>query len=217
MNLMVIKDKVLVLGLPKSGTSTMATMLRMLGYLVTGPNPNIRDLKNLKKTFDAYEAFQDYPWCFEYPVLLENIEVKVIVLKREKESWVKSFKNSYGGENENYLSYKYMKLSKKEPDNLFYDYHHKYYQEVVNFLEINNLAYLEISLNSLNWRVLCEFLEKPIPKNLFGVTSKIPRVNALNHRRKGVFFKANKELKKQLHALLGKNYFKLTSFIYKNK
>jgi|SRR5690606_2944734 len=209
--------KVLVLGLPKSGTSTLATMLRILDYQVTGPNPYIKDLESLKETFDSYEAFQDYPWCFEYPVLLEKEEVKVIVLKREKKAWVKSFKNSYGGKNENYLSYKYMKLSKNEADSMFYNYHTNYYKEVLNFLTGHKLDYLEISLINLNWKILCDFLEKPIPRNVLGVVSRVPRVNSNNYKNKGPFFKINKQLKKRLYGLLGKNYFKLTSFIYKNK
>src|SRR5690606_22305029 len=210
--------KVLILGLPKSGTSTMATMLRMLGYRVTGPNPYIQDFESLKETFDAYEAFQDYPWCFEYPTLLKNIDTKVIVLKRDKESWVKSFKESYGGEDKNYLSYKFMKLSKNESDSVFYDYHINYYEEALTFLIGNKLNYIEISLSNLSWKSVCEFLNTPIPKNMFGMVSKIPRVNSKNYRKTGSFFFIfKKHLKKQLHTILGKKYFKLTSFIYRNR
>lgn len=211
------EKKVLVLGLPKSGTSTLATMMRMLGYKVTGPNPYIKNHKSLVQTFESYEAFQDYPWCFEYPVLLKNTDVKVIVLKRDKEAWIKSFKKSYGGERENYLSFKYMKLSKKLPDSVFYDYHENYYLEALSFLKWHKIPYLEISLINLNWKTVCNFLNKPVPKNMLGRVSKIPRVNSYNYKKKGRIFKLNKQLKKQLHALLGNNYFKLTSFIYKNR
>ncbi|GGG52999.1 sulfotransferase [Bizionia arctica] len=210
-------NKVFVLGLPKSGTSTLATMLRVLGFSVTGPNPYIEDIIALNNTFERYEAFQDYPWCFEYPSLLKNKEVKVILLKRNKESWVKSFKESYGGENKKYLSYKYMKLSKQESDAVFYDYHDKYYDDALNFLVTNQIPFIEMSLEHLNWKSICDFLGKTIPKNMFGMTSKIPKVNSENHKKKGTLTKYAKPLKKQLHSLLGKNYFKLTSFIYKNK
>lgn len=214
---MKIERKVLIIGLPKSGTSTLATMLRMLGYQVTGPNPYIQNLESLKDTFNTYDAFQDYPWCFEYPILLKNEDVKVIVLKREQTAWVKSFKESYGGQNENYLSYKYMKLSKNEADSVFYAYHSNYYNEAIDFVKGQKLSFLEVSLKSLNWKILCDFLEKPIPKNIFGIPSKVPKVNSKNFKKKGSVLKLNKQLKKYLHAILGKKYFKLTSFIYKNR
>lgn len=209
--------KVLVLGLPKSGTSTIATMLRMLGYLVTGPNPSIQGHEALQETFSNYEAFQDYPWCFEYPSLLKNKETQVVVLVRDKEGWAKSFKESYGGEHINYLSYKYMKLSKNEPDDVFTTYHSAYYQNVLNFLETHEINYIQISLKKLNWKTLCAFLEKPIPKNILGIPSKVPKVNSKNYTKKGIGFKFNKQVKRNLHRVLGKRYFKLTSFIYKNK
>lgn len=70
--------KVLVLGLPKSGTSTLATMLRMLGFKVTGPNPSIDKQDALLEFYNTFEAFQDYPWCFEYPSLLKNKAIKLL-------------------------------------------------------------------------------------------------------------------------------------------
>jgi hypothetical protein len=212
-----VKKKVFIIGLPKSGTSTLSTMLRILGYKVTGPNPYLINRESLIKIYDKYEVFQDYPWCFEYPILLKREDVKIILLKREKEPWSKSFKDSYGGENENYLSFKYMKLSKNLADQYFYDYHTGYYKEALDFLIVNNFTYLEVSLINLDWKSICDFLNKPIPKNIFGMVSKIPKVNTKNYKKKVVFFKFKKQFKKKLHTLLGKYYFKLTSFIYKNR
>lgn len=210
--------KVLVLGLPKSGTSTLATMLRILDFQVTGPNPSIDEHDTLLEVYNKYEAFQDYPWCFQYPFLLKhNKEIQVIVLKRGKESWVKSFKKSYGGKHLNYLSYKYMKLSKIEPDDVFYNYHTSYYDTVLNILDAQQVSYIQMSLNDLNWKNLCEFLGRPVPRNILGIPSKVPNVNSKNYSKKGSSFKFKKLLKKNLHKILGENYFKLTSFIYRNK
>ncbi|WP_179018603.1 sulfotransferase [Winogradskyella forsetii] len=209
--------KIVIIALPKSGTSTLATMLRVLGYSVTGPNPNIKDEDNLKKTYNAYQAFQDYPWCFEYANLIVNNKAKVIVLKRNKTNWLKSFRESYAGKGKNYLSYKYMKVSKNESDEKFYNYYANYYKEALTFLEDNNIEYLDISLEHLNWKNLCGFLGKSVPKNIFGFASKVPKVNSKNFKNNGLSFKLKKQLKKQLHHILGPYYFKLTSFIYKNQ
>jgi hypothetical protein len=210
------KNKLLIIGLPKSGTSTLATMFRMLGYSVAGPN-SFSSKNELFRLVKNYDVLQDYPWCFEYASILDKIEMKVIVLQRNSEDWYSSFIKSYGGEKDNYLAFEYMKLSKKKSKAEFKGFHTQFYIECQSYLEINNIKYLNLDLSELSWKIICEFVDKPIPKNLFGQSSKLPRVNSKNYKRKGFKHFLLKRLKKLLLLLLGNKYTKFTSFIYRNK
>ena len=211
-----IKDKILIVGLPKSGTSTLTVMLRILGYSVTGPSP-VNNNKFLDKEFEKFNAFQDYPWCFEYKYLLEKHNMKIIVLKREPLKWANSFKKNFGGNGINYNCYNYLEISKNEPDYKFVEYHEDYYYDAIKFLNTKGFSYLKIDLENLNWKDICQFLQKPIPKNAFGFTTKIPKTNSNNHKKKRFYFKFIKLLKKIALSALGKNYLKFSALYHKNK
>ncbi|MDX2309577.1 MAG: sulfotransferase [Hyphomicrobium sp.] len=66
------KPKVMVVGLSKTGTSTLRTMLEMLGYRVCGPRkkllPAVRagDMAGVDELLDVYDAFEDWPWPLVY-------------------------------------------------------------------------------------------------------------------------------------------------------
>src|SRR5690554_5541302 len=81
-------------------------MLRMLGYEVSGPDINIDIGEEVQLTeyFNQATAFQDYPWCFEWKRIRGHCNLKFIILYRNKESWWKSFYESYGGLGMKYLS-----------------------------------------------------------------------------------------------------------------
>jgi hypothetical protein len=210
------QNNILIIGLPKSGTSTLSTMFRMLGYKVTGPN-TFSKKEELFILIENYDVFQDYPWCFEYADILEKTEMKVIVLKRNPEEWYRSFIRSYGGEKDDYLSYMYMKLSKTKPKTEFIGFHIQFYKECHSYLKDNDINYLNLDLKKLSWKIICEFVEKPIPKNLFGQTSKLPKVNSKNYKKKGLNYLLTNRFKKILFILLGNKYSNFTSFIYRNK
>ena len=209
-------EKILVIGLPKSGTSTLTVMLRILGYSVTGPSSK-NNKENLNGELKKFDAFQDYPWCFEYKYLLEKQNMKIIVLKRKSSSWVVSFKKNFGGKGINYNCYNYIKISKIEPDYKFIEYQENYYDNAINFLNTKGIPYLEIDLESLNWKDVCKFLKKPIPKNAFGFTVKIPQSNINNRKNKRPYYKFIERLKKIAILVLGENYLKLSVFYHKNK
>ena len=66
---MSVKRKVFVVGFQKSGTSSMASALKVLGYRVTGPNfiysSSIEKAikKGVPRLLARYDAFQDNPWA----------------------------------------------------------------------------------------------------------------------------------------------------------
>ena len=216
------KHKVIVVGLPKTGTSTLAVMLRMLNYNVSGPDGNykIGDNNYLEQKFNTHDAFQDFPWCFEWQRFFDNSKVKFIILKRDKQSWWQSFYKSYGWQQENYMSYPFIKI-KKHIDNkdrfiAFFDaYYHKldiYAQKMPN-------RFLTVSINTFQWKDLCFFLNEPVPKNIFGKPVKKPHVNKNNNVSK--HSKINKlkvYLRQNFIPIIGRKYWNaIIAFLRKNK
>lgn len=215
------KHKVIVVGLPKTGTSTLAVMLRMLNYKVTGPNIDYTkgDDKLLNALYEDYEGFQDYPWCFEWQKFLKDPKAKFIVLKREKKSWYNSFYESYGGKENRYLSYPFIEIS-KHPDNKlkFFDYYDNYYNDVNSYIENEPSRFLEVSINNFEWPQLCNFLDEDLPTNVFGKVIKKPHVNKKNAKTvKSLKYKILSSVKKKISYVIGiDNWLKLVIFLRKN-
>jgi hypothetical protein len=212
---------VIVVGLPKTGTSTLAVMLRMLNYKVTGPNIDysIGDKALLNTLYNEYNGFQDYPWCFEWQNFISDPQAKFIVLKREKESWYHSFYESYGRKEHRYLSFPFIKISKL-PENKakFLKYFDDYYSNVDIVMKKDPTRFLEASIDSFEWSELCAFLNEDLPTNILGKTIKKPHVNKKNAKKiKSFNFKVVSFVKKKISYIIGEdNWVKLVIFLRKN-
>lgn len=182
------KHKIIVVGLPKTGTSTLASMLRILHYDVTGPDGdyNKGDLEVLNQKFQDYDAFQDYPWCFEWERFLDNPQVRFVVLKRDNISWFKSFYESYGRQQDSYMSYSFMNILKclKNKDQ-FLEYFNTYYERADVCAKKFPERFLIVSIDTFQWEGLCLFLNEPIPKTMFGRPVKKPHANQKKYVSKG--------------------------------
>lgn len=216
------KHKVIVVGLPKTGTSTLTIMLRMLKYKVTGPDGdyNVGNYQLLDSKFKTFDAFQDFPWCFEWKRYLNHSNVKFIILKRDKKSWFKSFFESYGRKQERYMSYPFMRIKKDiKNKNQFLNYFDEYYAEAEATAKLNPNQFLSVCIESFNWTDLCAFLNEPIPKTIFGKPVKKPHVNKKNYKTK--FTLQNKLkviLRRVLLPVIGANkWHEIVSVLRKNK
>ncbi len=213
--------KVIVLGLPKTGTSTLAVMLRMLNYKVTGPDDKyaIGDGEFLDKMFESYDGFQDFPWCFEWQRFIDDNRSKFIILKRERTSWWTSFYNSYGRKDKRYLSYPFMQIEKKpENESRFLDFFDAYYKEVERYAVQDPERFLNVNIREFEWKELCEFLDEKLPKNLWGQLVKKPHVNKQKHKTAQTrSYKISNRFKKLISRLIGKeNWRQLIIFLRKN-
>ena len=99
-----MQPKIFGIGLNKTGTSTLESALRVLGYAVTGPNkgyvPQImrgRIGAALALT-EEYDAFQDWPW----PLLVEPLFARfgtdaryILTVRKNADTWLRSVKNHY--------------------------------------------------------------------------------------------------------------------------
>jgi len=95
--------KIFCIGFHKTGTTSLAVALKMLGYRVTGPN-GVRDpdiagnaLKMAHDLVPKYDAFQDNPW----PILFKELDRaypggRFILTLRDPQSWIKSQVRHFG-------------------------------------------------------------------------------------------------------------------------
>lgn len=216
-----VNNKVIVLGLPKTGTSTLAAMLRMLGYTVSGPEIEYGygNFDFLDQQFQNHDAFQDYPWCFEWQRYFDDPSVRYIILKREPESWWRSFYESYGHKGRKYLSYPYMSLL-KAPENkdAFLRFFHDYYAEVERHAIPFPDRFTTIDIKDFEWEDLCTFLNEPLPRTVFGQIAKKPHVNKNKSKAvKTKRYKVSNRIKKKLVAIIGQErWHGLVVFLRKN-
>lgn len=215
------KHKVVVLGLPKTGTSTLAVMLRMLNYRVTGPDIKYKkgDLSYLNAVYNDYDGFQDYPWCFEWERFYKDENTKFIVLLREKQSWWKSFYESYGGKQDRYLSYPFFQILKDVSNkSLFMDFYDTYYATIDTYFQKDSERFLKVYIHSFQWKELCGFLEEDLPKNMLGKLVKKPHVNKEKSKTSRTLkYKVITKIKIYLTYLIGKeNWIRFVVFLRKN-
>lgn len=216
-----MKQKVIVIGLPKTGTSSLAAMLRMLGFKVTGPETEyqFQDYNYLDQQFARHDGFQDYPWCFEWQRYKGDSNVKYIILNRSFGSWFTSFYESYGGIHDNYLAYSYMNIDKQlDHKDQFEAFYKSYYERAQNFANQYPEHVLTTTMKSISWGELCLFLNRPIPRNIFGKTSRIPHVRKNEKEARGTTSYRNRvRLRNLIMPILGrKNWNVFVGFLRRN-
>jgi hypothetical protein len=95
--------KVFGIGFHKTGTTSLAHALRLLGYNVTGPNAvrdadiSTRALPIALELGQAYDGFQDNPW----PLLYREMDAafpgsKFVLTTRAPEDWIRSCVSHFG-------------------------------------------------------------------------------------------------------------------------
>ncbi len=153
----------------------------MMPFLISG------EYKKIYDTVDKSDSFEDIPFCYGefYRILLDRYpESKFILTVRDSESWVQSMISQFRSTGEEFDSplkksykhgwmgaYEYFKLTYGDiiiSQNKKYviDTYEKRNEEVISFFEDkkDKLLVLDIPKNSSenNWKLLCNFLEKPI-------------------------------------------------------
>lgn len=212
------KYKIIVAGLPKTGTSTLATMFNILNYDVIGPSINLTkdNTTEIEYLFQKHQAFQDYPWCFEWKRFFERDDVKVVILKRDINSWFESFLMSYGKKGKNYKSFPYLRIEKsRSNETKFREYFNNYYRELEVYQNKYPDKFLSVQLEDLKWDTLCSFLSESIPTDFSGRKIKVPHSNKSNYlkkrNRKSIQWSRMKNL---CHKIFGKKIYELIRNFY---
>ena len=185
-----MNDKVFIIGLNKTGTTTLEHALKILGYNVKPYHDNvvIKCHKNpslhLRVVTKDYNAFQDIPYCTYWKELYElypNAKF-ILTVRSDADKWIKSLinhtlkvtadkSNKFNAllTNELTYGYKYPGFHESEFKKQYYEHNLKvrrFFRDKDNFLEF------QLSNVDDKWKVLCDFLDKPIPKEEFPYANK---------------------------------------------
>jgi len=167
-------QKVVVVGLSKTGTSSLKVMLQQLGYSVCGPKKDLLaqvragNRAAIEPTLEAYDAFEDWPW----PLVYKDIHATygdrarfILTVRKDADTWfrsienhgyrtalLKSMKNAYGY---------YRPFGRKKQFQAIYESHNA---EVRAHFADKPRLFMEMCLeNGEGWTELCSFLGHPVP------------------------------------------------------
>ncbi|MBL8583997.1 MAG: hypothetical protein JNL61_17460 [Rhizobiaceae bacterium] len=166
-----MKPKVFGIGFHKTGTSSLADALRMLGYSVTGPN-NVRDPEIASKALPMalelatqFDAFQDNPW----PVLYREMDAafpgsKFILTERAPEAWIDSAVTHFGDKHTPMREWIYGYGMPLGHEDVYLARFHRHNAEVRAYFadRPGDLLILDITKGG-GWQELCSFLGYPVP------------------------------------------------------
>lgn len=185
------RRKIFVLGFHKTGTTSLAKALQVLGYRVCGfvnPLPGIEpDTHTREELFDRtyrplleqYDAFEDTPWFLFYKELLEIYpDARFILTRRPPEVWYRSALKHFGGYDRR--SFQWIYSGKGDPvgnRELYLETYNRHNQEVIDYFREKKKSLLVMNLpEDFNWETLCEFLECRVPFGSF------PHANSISSR-----------------------------------
>lgn len=176
--------KIFCIGFHKTGTTSLATALEILGYRVTGPNgihdPNIAQnvLPMAYELVNQFDAFQDNPW----PILYKKLDKKYpgskfILTLRNPESWIKSQVKHFGRRKTHMRKWIYGAGCPKGNEDIYLKRFKKHNAEVRHYFENrpDDLLIMNLAKGD-GWDELCDFLNKDIPEREF------PHVNTSMER-----------------------------------
>jgi sulfotransferase family protein len=190
-------QKVFCIGAHKTGTTSMAEALSMLGYdvfpeLLWYDDPSLQDdfyagrYSRVAALIDRYEAFEDSPFNHSdfYVWLYERFpEARFILTVRDTANLIASHKRWYAKLHEYVLARderlaacarmlyrtEYGQRSGIDDECALARIYEARNRAVRDFFQANRAAFLELDIEKepQPWRVVCEFLGEPVPSSAF--------------------------------------------------
>ncbi|MEQ8924677.1 MAG: sulfotransferase [Fulvivirga sp.] len=219
--------KVFCLGVNKSGTTSIGSALKILGYknldfmddnLILYDEGRILELLEISERWDS---FSDTPWPHLYRELYKKYpEAKFIITQREAESWFKSVLNYYDSRikynhvNQLFLKFfgiRNCKIKRRvtgKDKALFISKLVERDEKIIEWFSNKEHKLLKLNVPvDLNWKIICDFLEKPIPNTPFPHAMKTDTYSQYLYK----YYK--KRLVEFLEAPLRKKIFMVKSFL----
>ena len=172
--------KVFGIGFHKTGTTSLAHALKLLGYAVTGPN-GFRDpqiAENVYAMADSlvaeFDAFQDNPW----PVIYQYLDrkwpgSKFILTLRPPEKWIDSLVRHFGEVHTPMREWIYGVGSPLGHEQTYLDRYQRHNDEVMEYFADRPCDLLVFRLtDGEGWERLCPFLGHEIPGEPFPYANK---------------------------------------------
>jgi hypothetical protein len=170
-----VETKVFCIGFHKTGTTSLAEALKVLGYRVTGPNgvkdPNIAEnvLSMAYSLVDKYDAFQDNPWPIIYKELDSRYpDSKFILTVRDAGSWIRSQTRHFGYDETPMRQWIYGVASPMGNEDIYVRRFERHNQEVKEYFKERQGQLLILDLAKGDaWAHLCPFLGVSVPAMRF--------------------------------------------------
>ncbi len=172
--------KVFCIGFHKTGTTSLAMALKLLGYRVTGPNgtkdPDIADKvwTMADELVQQYDAFQDNPW----PVIYREMDhkypgSKFIFMTRSSESWIRSQVKDFGLRETPMRKWIYGVGCPEGNEEIYVARFKRHNREVIEYFanRPNDLLTLDLTSGD-GWEKLCTFLGTDVPDTPFPHANK---------------------------------------------
>ena len=161
-----IRTKVFGIGFHKTGTTSLARALYILGYNVTGyfrvNDPDIDKIvyDHAYRLAQRYDAVQDTPW----PVLYKELDQwfpgsKFILTVRDTDSWIRSVTKHFKGHRIPAHQWIYQVNTAVGNESVYIQRFHKHNQDVIEYFQNrpDDLLVMNISEGD-GWEKLCPFL-----------------------------------------------------------
>jgi len=158
--------KIICIGLSKTGTTSLASAMDILGYNVC----DFIDIRTRRvadmKSVEHYDFLSDTPMCLLYKKIKQQYpDSKFIHTVRDFESWINSIEGEFKGwkwtnfdDGRNEI---FKRLYGKELN--FIDTYYTYNSELENTFK-NDFNYMKLDICSgEKWQKLCAFVNKPVP------------------------------------------------------
>ncbi|MFT5668595.1 MAG: hypothetical protein ACI9DK_002800 [Vicingaceae bacterium] len=221
-----MNQKIFCIGFHKTGTSSLAKALNMLGFKVCRRLsmlqeivPDLKLIDHLKKNeyheiiqiAEEFDAFVDNPWPLIFKELDQNFpDCKFILTTRNEENWIESVCNYFKNSSTEIREIIYGQGSPIGNEELYLTRYREHNKNVQEYFENkpNKLLILDLIEND-KWNSLCNFLKVGIPKENFPHENKTQF--ALKPQKKYITLKGIQNFSK---IPFKKKLFALTLFIY---
>jgi len=170
-----LKPKVFVIGLSKTGTSSIGDALALLGYKRLGwKDIRSRHLVHTWANGDHtalidqtryYDAFEDLPWPFMYREMAEMYPDArfILSLRKDEQTWLRSMRRHVGRGSWQPYAYFYGTNEVDGHEQTVLNSYRNHTQNVRNYFEDQPHRYTELNIDDgdLNWEVICRVAECP--------------------------------------------------------
>lgn len=167
-----VSPRVFGIGFHKTGTSSLAAALRLLGHRVTGPD-RVWSISSYEEIVDVvdnrlqrYDAFQDNPYPIAYRYIDRNVsQGRYILTVRDEDEWIESVVNHFGGDSTPMREYIYGEGNGDPAGNeeLYVEKYRSHNKAVKEYFGGRNDFLIMNIVEGDGWSKLCNFLEVPNP------------------------------------------------------
>ena len=184
------KEKIFVIGYPKTGTTSSKVALRRMGVRVCGVVGGRGTIRQHAMSYlPKYDAFQNFPWSFLYQDLDAACPgSKFILTTRDEDSWISSMVRNFGYEGDNQLRKCVFGYGNpRGHEEIYLQTFRRHYAEVREYFADRPNDFMEMCLfEGEGWEKLCPFLGLEEPRSAFPHANRRPikrLIRAFRQRR----------------------------------